>query len=123
MATRKTAPAQAAPTKAATSTTVRATAKKSAGKPVDPAPPEVVKSKQKLVRDSFTIPKGEYAVLDELKRRALRLTRPAKKGEILRAGIAALRALPDTGFLKALDAVPSLKTGRPKDSQTAIKKA
>ena len=33
--------------------------------------------KNKLVRDSFTIPKAEYAVLNELKQRATRLTRPA----------------------------------------------
>ena len=69
--------------------------------------------KNKLVRDSFTIPKAEYAVLNELKQRATRLTQPAKKSEILRAGIELLKGLSDSAFLAALAAVPNLKTGRP----------
>ncbi|MGM9489165.1 hypothetical protein [Ideonella sp. YS5] len=70
--------------------------------------------KNKLVRDSFTIPKAEYAVLNELKQRATRLTQPAKKSELLRAGIALLKGLSDPAFLAALAAVPNLKTGRPR---------
>ena len=69
--------------------------------------------KPKLVRDSFTIPKVEYLVLDELKLRAAQLTRPAKKSELLRAGIKALAALSDAAFLAALEQVPAIKTGRP----------
>jgi hypothetical protein len=69
--------------------------------------------KPKLVRDSFTIPKDEYAVLDALKQRADQLSNPAKKSEMLRAGIKALAALSDAAFLAALKAVPSIKTGRP----------
>ncbi len=69
--------------------------------------------KPKLVRDSFTIPKAEYLVLDDLKQRANKLTRPAKKSELLRAGIKALAALSDAAFLTALVQVPAIKTGRP----------
>ena len=69
--------------------------------------------KPKLVRDSFTIPKTEYLVLDDLKLRANQLTRPVKKSELLRAGIKALAALSDAAFLSALDQVPAIKTGRP----------
>ena len=68
------------------------------------------------MRDSFTIPKTEYMVLDDLKHRAAKLTRPAKKSELLRAGIKALAALPDAAFLTALDQVPAIKTGRPANS-------
>jgi hypothetical protein len=74
------------------------------------------KPKAKLVRDSFTIPKSEYAVLEGLKLRAASLTRPVKKSELLRAGIAALNTMGDKAFLSALNGVPSLKTGRPKAS-------
>ena len=74
--------------------------------------PQKVK-KPKLVRDSFTIPKAEYLVLDELKQRAAKLTRPAKKSEVLRAGIKILAALSDAAFLTALEQVPAIKTGRP----------
>ncbi len=70
--------------------------------------------KPKLMRDSFTIPKPEYAVLEELKQRAAKLGAPAKKSEILRAGIKALAALSETAFKTALAAVPTIKTGRPK---------
>ena len=69
--------------------------------------------KPKLIRDSFTIPKPEYVVLDVLKERAGKLSRAAKKSELLRAGIKALAAMPDAAFLAALAAVPTIKTGRP----------
>jgi hypothetical protein len=78
-----------------------------------PAPVEV-KVKHKLVRDSFTIPKAEYVVLEGLKQRAAELKRPTKKSELIRAGIAALKRLGDAEFLAAVNGVPSLKTGRPK---------
>jgi hypothetical protein len=77
----------------------------------NPAPP-----KPKLVRDSFTIPKSEYVVLDGLKVRAANLARHVKKSELLRAGIASLNVMSDKAFLAALNGVPSLKTGRPKGS-------
>lgn len=79
------------------------------------AKPEKIEKpkKAKLVRDSFTIPKTEYVVLDELKQRAAKLTRPAKKSELLRAGIKLLASLSDAAFLTALEQVPAIKTGRP----------
>jgi hypothetical protein len=69
--------------------------------------------KIKLVRDSFTIPKPEYLILDNLKLRAADLKHPVKKSELLRAGIKALAAMTDAQLLAALKAVPMLKTGRP----------
>ncbi len=94
------------PVKAPPSKTVKA-------KTVKPVKVEKPK-KPKLVRDSFTIPKAEYVVLDALKLRAAKLTRPAKKSELLRAGIKALAALSDAAFLTALEQVPAIKTGRPR---------
>lgn len=70
--------------------------------------------KPKLVRDSFTMPKDEYQVIDALKRRALGLQKQVRKSELLRAGIQALAAMNDRTFLKAITDVPTLKTGRPK---------
>ncbi|TFZ08044.1 hypothetical protein [Ramlibacter humi] len=72
--------------------------------------------KPKLVRDSFTIPKAEYAVLEELKARAAKAGAPSKKSEVLRAGIKALAALSDAAFAAAMSAVPAVKTGRPAKS-------
>lgn len=71
--------------------------------------------KQKLVRDSFTMPKDEYVVIDSLKLRAGKLGQSPKKSELLRAGIKALAALSDIQFKAALSNVPAIKTGRPKD--------
>ena len=95
---------------------VAPTARKVAPPPAPPAAPApvVAKPKHKLVRDSFTIPKSEYVVLEALKLRAAKLERPTKKSEILRAGIAALNAMGDKAFLAAILAIPSIKTGRPK---------
>jgi hypothetical protein len=93
----------------------KAATKKPAAKPQATVKPEkpAKPKKPKLVRDSFTIPKAEYVVLDELKQRAAKLTRPAKKSELLRAGIKLLASLSDAAFLTALEQVPAIKTGRP----------
>lgn len=72
--------------------------------------------KPKLVRDSFTIPKSEYAVIEALKLRAAKLGQPAKKSEVLRAGVMALAAMGDAAFLATITGVPALKTGRPAKS-------
>lgn len=90
-----------------------------AAAPRRPAAPLPEAPKQKLVRDSFTIPKSEYAVLEGLKHRGAGLRRPVKKSELLRAGIKALQAMSDRAFLAALAGVPSLKTGRPKGTETS----
>ena len=79
------------------------------------AKPDKLK-KTKMVRDSFTMPKAEFAVLDLLKSRATSLKTPTKKTELIRAGIKALAAMSDASFLAAVAAVPNLKTGRPAKS-------
>ena len=108
------------PLKTAAKTPVKAklspqakTAVKTAAKPVS-KPVKVAKAKKpKMIRDSFTIPKTEYVVIDALKERAGKLSRAAKKSELLRAGVKALAAMSDAAFLAALTAVPTIKTGRP----------
>ena len=93
--------------------------KKAAAKPVKAVKavkPAKVK-KPKLVRDSFTIPKDEYVVIDSLKTRAGKLGQAVKKSELLRAGVKALAAMSDIQFKAALNNVPTIKTGRPKNSK------
>ncbi|NKI96556.1 hypothetical protein [Rhizobacter sp. SG703] len=118
----KKAPAKKMPAKKAAPDKAGAT-KALARKPATPAAPTPApeKPKHKLVRDSFTIPKSEYQLLDALKLRAAALKRPTKKSELLRAGIAALNAMADKPLLDALAKVPSLKTGRPKADGSASK--
>jgi hypothetical protein len=88
------------------------------GKSTERAKPEKAEKvkKPKLVRDSFTIPKVEYSVIDALKQRAAKAGRPARKSEVLRAGVKALAAMSDADFMAALGAVPAVKTGRPAKS-------
>jgi hypothetical protein len=99
----------------------RAAAKKAAPPAPAPAPAPADKDakprKPKLVRDSFTIPKDEYAAIDTLKQRATAQAHPAKKSELLRAGLKLLSSLDDAALLAALQAVPAIKTGRPKASR------
>ncbi len=85
-------------------------------KPVKAVKPAKVK-KPKLVRDSFTIPKDEYVVIDSLKVRAGKLGQAVKKSELLRAGVKALAAMSDIQFKAAMSNVPTIKTGRPKSSK------
>jgi hypothetical protein len=120
-------------TAAATKTSAKAAA---AAKPVAPTKKKVPDAKQatpqqakapapavtrdakakkpKLVRDSFTIPKDEYAVIETLKQRSAALAQPVKKSELLRAGLKVLAAMSDVALSSAVLAVPSIKTGRPK---------
>lgn len=101
--------------------TKRPTVKKAqAAKPVSAPPVKFEKStdvkakKTKLIRDSFTMPKGEYQVIDELKARAAKLGHPVKKSEVLRAAIKQIAGLSDVALIAAMSAVPPIKTGRPR---------
>jgi hypothetical protein len=76
--------------------------------------------KPKLVRDSFTIPKNEYTVLEDLKLRAAKLGRPVKKSEVLRAGVIALAGMGDAAFLATVSGVPAVKTGRPAKAAASV---
>jgi len=95
---------------------------KAASKPAKapaPAAEHQKPPKAKLVRDSFTMPKAEYLVIDALKQRSAQAGRPLKKSEVLRAGVKALAAMADAEFAAAVANVPTLKTGRPKSKKAA----
>ncbi|MBC7956792.1 MAG: hypothetical protein H7Y33_13105 [Cytophagales bacterium] len=72
------------------------------------------KPRVKLVRDSFTMPHQDFDLIPALKKRALAFQRPAKKSELLRAGLQVLAALDDAHLKVALDALVAIKAGRPK---------
>jgi hypothetical protein len=101
---------------------VKTAAKAAAGLLAAPAPKRTRKAAQPavrdaarpvLVRDSFTMPEQEYAVLAEVKGACLRAGIDVKKSELLRIGVALLGQV-DIATLKAvLAALPQLKTGRP----------
>ena len=70
--------------------------------------------KNKVIRDSFTIPKDEYQTIHDLKLRSAKLGHGMKKSELIRAGIKVLSILSDSAFTQAIAQIPMIKTGRPK---------
>lgn len=75
---------------------------------------KVKTSKVKMERDSFTMPKEEYAQIATLKKRLEGLGKPVKKSELLRAGLKLLSAMDDASLKTTMATVPTIKTGRPK---------
>ncbi|MEY4427808.1 MAG: hypothetical protein RLZZ182_497 [Pseudomonadota bacterium] len=107
----KKAPAQKAPAQ-------KQAAQKAVAKPATPAKPakapKAVKPvKVKIVRDSFTMPEADFALIEQIKQRALGWKQPAKKSEVLRAALQALQALPDAKLRKLLAELTPIKKGRP----------
>lgn len=91
---------------------VKTTAPAPAPKAAAPAKPPKIKAK--LVRDSFTMPASDFALIAVLKERALGFKRPTKKSELLRAGLQSLAGLNSTSLQAALNGLAPLKPGRPK---------
>lgn len=89
------------------------TATKPAAKPAAKPKAEKVK-KPKLVRDSFTMPEQEYALLAELKKACLAAGVEIKKSELLRIGVAQLAGMDAKKLGAAQAALTPLKAGRPK---------
>lgn len=78
------------------------------------APEKAAKApKIKLVRDGFTIPEDEYALIADLKKRLLTQGIAAKKTEILRAALKSLAAQTNAKVIQAIAQLPVIKAGRP----------
>ncbi|MDE2395061.1 MAG: hypothetical protein KGM91_06445 [Burkholderiales bacterium] len=111
----KPAPAKPAPARKAASRA--APARKAAAAPaaaVSSPARKAAKQRPRLVRDSFTMPESDFAVIATLKARALDVRRAAKKSELLRAGLQALALLEPKALAAALDRLEPIKTGRPR---------
>ncbi len=106
---KKTVRRPAAPKPALAKKAVPAAKPASSGKTDKP----VKAKKVKLVRDSFTMPETEYAVIALLKTRCLKAGVSAKKSEILRAAVAGLAKLSDASVLASIRRLEVIKTGRP----------
>jgi hypothetical protein len=86
-----------------------------AAKPIPaPKPTHAAKPKKvKIIRDSFTMPDAEYALLAEVKQRCLAGGVAAKKSEVLRAAFLSFAAKSDATVFKAIKSLTPIKTGRP----------
>jgi hypothetical protein len=89
------------------------------GKKKAPPPQEAPKpnGSGKVIRDSFTIPDGEYELISKIKKRCMKAGIGANKSEVLRAGLAALDSMPDKELAKLFESLPRVKTGRPPSKQ------
>jgi hypothetical protein len=96
----------AAKTKVQTAASIEASRAKVGKKPA--------KTRPELVRDSFTMPEADFALIAKLKSEALGARRAAKKSELLRAGLQLLATLDAKSLVVALDRLETVKTGRPK---------
>jgi len=68
----------------------------------------------RVIRDTFSMPVGDYELLDLLKARALGLGIAINKSELIRAGLRLLNELPESDFRKSITRVDKVKPGRPK---------
>lgn len=77
-------------------------------------PKKPAKPREQLVRDGFTMPVADFALIADLKLRAMAAQRAVKKSELLRAGLRALSAMEDGALLALLGRLEPVKIGRPK---------
>lgn len=89
--------------------------KKAAPKPSAKPKPRPAK-KERVIRDSFTMPKSDYELLAELKKRAIKLGLSATKSELVRAGLRSLTQLSDERLTGVIEKLDKVKTGRPAQS-------
>ncbi|RFU48152.1 hypothetical protein [Paraburkholderia sp. DHOC27] len=119
VAKEKTATKKAAAPKTAAAVKKPAAPKKAAASANEAATPKLkrakkeVEKKEKVVRDSFTMPKSDYAKIATLKQKCLDAGVSVKKSEVLRAGLLLLEGASLDNLLTAIAAVETVKTGRP----------
>ena len=70
--------------------------------------------KQRLIRDSFTMPEVEYQVLGHIKKQCLSGGIEVKKSELLRIGVALLGRLDRAALTAELERLVKLRSGRPR---------
>lgn len=120
---RKAAPGKSAATKAPAAKKAaarRPAAKQPAAKPEPAGQPKAAPAKAekpkkpKLVRDSFTMPEDEYALLAKIKKQCVAAGFEIKKSELLRIGVSLLAGMDPKKLQSAQKSLPELKAGRPK---------
>lgn len=115
-AARKPAPAPAKRARAQPGDARAPKTTKPAPGPQEKKPPSKkhAKSRVRLIRDSFTMPESDFALIATLKSRALAAQRETKKSELLRAGLQVLTALDSKALMEVLGRLAPVKVGRPK---------
>jgi hypothetical protein len=71
-----------------------------------------IAEKESVIRDSFTMPTADYALLELIKARCLQVGKGVNKSEIVRAGLQALSKLSTDELVSAFDGVVKVPVGR-----------
>ncbi len=87
---------------------------------VEPTRKEKKEHRDRVVRDSFTMPLSEYRKIAEIKEACLKSGFHVKKSEVLRAGLMALGDMSAPNMKEALKRVEKLPTGRPKKDKDQV---
>jgi hypothetical protein len=76
-----------------------------------PAPP--TPQRDKVVRDGFSMPVSDYALIGEIQAAMLALGVSVTKSEVVRAGLHALKQLNGNELVALFGSLEKVKTGRP----------
>ncbi|MBD2596037.1 hypothetical protein H6G74_17140 [Nostoc spongiaeforme FACHB-130] len=75
---------------------------------------------QKVIRDSFTLPSGDYELITTIRQRCLNSAVNVTKSEVVRAGLHILQSLSDEELVQAINSLEKVKTGRPSAKQQKV---
>ena len=67
-----------------------------------------------VIRDTFSLPPTDYALLEQLRARAIGLGQVINKSEFVRAGLRALIDMPESEFHQAIVKIEKINLRRPK---------
>ena len=68
---------------------------------------------ERVIRDSFTLPSGDYELIATIRQRCLASALNATKSEVIRAGLHALVEMPEEELIELVSNLEKVKTGRP----------
>lgn len=69
--------------------------------------------KERVIRDSFTLPSGDYDLIAATRKRCLGSAVNVTKSEVIRAGLHALMEMSEEDLVRLVSSLEKVKTGRP----------
>ncbi len=69
--------------------------------------------KERVIRDSFTLPSGDYELIAAVRQRCLNSAININKSEVIRVGLHALMEMPEKVLVELVNNLEKVKPGRP----------
>jgi len=73
--------------------------------------------KERVIRDSFTLPSKDYELIAAVRQRCLNSAININKSEVIRVGLHALMAMPEEDLVELVNNLEKVKPGRPTRKQ------